>query len=179
MTIQKLFKTFLFLILTTSCFGQSKKGWTMDEEKNYATMKSLCEHFRGKTYDTTQRSIVFKEFVYFDNILGDTSKTKIQERIKLFDGLFYQMTHFIDSVGFENLEAKPTNFFKDNKTFFEPYNKDGELNELLPLTLTYYDKRTPNKPIGTLLFEPKTHKLLAWVIINQGGYRYFLTFNLV
>lgn len=178
MTIPKLFKTLLFLILTTSSFAQ-KKGWTKDEEQFYVKMKSLCEYFKGKTYDTTQRDFVFKEFVYFDNILADTSKTRIEKRIKWFDGLFYQMTHFVDSVGLENLEAKPTNFFKDNKAFYEHYDIGGELNELLPLTLTYFDKRRPNEPIGTLLFELKTHKLLAWAIINQGGYRYFLTFNLL
>ena len=122
---------------------------------------------------------MFKQFVYFDNILSDSSKTRIQQRTKLFDALFYQLTHFIDSVGIENLDAKPTAYFKDNTEFFKPYNNNGELHELLPLTLTYFDKRRPTEPIGTLLFEPKTHKLLAWVMVNQGGYRYFLTFNLV
>lgn len=178
MVIQKIFTTFLFLILTTTAFAQAN-GWTKDEEQFYGAMKSLCEYFKDKTYDTTQRDFVFKQFVYFDNILDDTSKTRIQERIKWFDGLFYKMTHFIDSVGLENLDAKPTMFFKNNKNFYKPFDKGGELHELLPLTLTYYDKRRPNDPIGTLLFEQKTHKLLAWVIINQGGYRYFLTFNLV
>lgn len=178
MTVSKLIKTALLLITAASSFGQSN-ALTKDEQEFYRTMKSLCEHFKGKTYDTTQRSFVFKEFVYFDNILADSSKTRIEERIKMFDGLFYNMTHFIDSVGLDNLEAKPTTFFKENKTFFKPFDKGAELNELLPLTLTYFDKRRPNEPIGTLLFEPKTHKLLAWIIINQGGYRYFLTFNLV
>lgn len=176
--MRKLYKTIFLLILTTTALGQTK-DWTRDEQAFYITMKALCEHFKGTTYDTTQREFVFREYVYFDNILADTSEKKIQERIKWFDGLFYQMTHFIDSVGLENLDAKPTAFFKYNKAFFKPYDKDGELNELLPFTLTYFDKRRPDEPIGTLLFEPKTHKLLAWVIINQGGYRYFLTFNIV
>lgn len=178
MKILKLLKTFFFLILTTTSFGQTQ-SWTKDEQDFYVKIKSLCEYFKEKNYDTTQREIVFKEYVYFDNVLADTSKTRIQKRIKWFDGLIYQMTHFIDSVGLENLDAKPTSFFKDNKEFFKPYDKGGELNKLLPLTLSYFDKRRPNEPIGTLLFEPKTHKLLAWVIINQGGYRYFLTFNLL
>lgn len=176
--MRKIYKTLLLLILTTAAFGQTK-NWTRDEQGFYIKMKALCEYFKDRTYDTTQREFIFREYVYFDNILADTSKKKIQERIKWFDGLFYQMTHFIDSVGLENLDAKPTIFFKDNSAFFKPYDKDGELNELLPLTLTYFDKRKPDEPIGTLLFESKTHKLLAWVIINQGGYRYFLTFNLL
>lgn len=165
-------------MLATSSFGQ-QKDWTKDEQAFYATMKSLCAHFKGKAYDTTQRDFVFKEFVYFDNILHDTSKTRIQGRINWFDGLFYRMIHFIDSVGLENLDAKPTRFFKDNTPFFKPFDKNGGLNGVLPLTLAYFDKRRPNEPMSALLFEPKTHKLLAWVIINQGGYYYFLTFNLV
>ena len=176
--IRKICYVFLLTILTTITFAQNK-DWSKDEVQFYATVKSLFEHFEGKTYDTTQRELVFKKFIYFDNILNDTSKTRVQQRIKYFDALFYQMNHFVDSVGLKNLDAKPTHFFKDNKEFFKPYEKDGELHKLLPRTLTYFDKRRPNEPIGTLLFEPKTHKLMAWVVINQGGYYYFLTFNLV
>jgi hypothetical protein len=63
MTIRTLIKTALFLISATSSFGQSK-DWTKDEQEFYSTMKSLCEHFNSKAYDdTTQRSLVFKEFV--------------------------------------------------------------------------------------------------------------------
>lgn len=177
-TMRKLFTTFILLILSATCIGQTK-DWTKNEQEFYVKMKSMCEHFKGKTYDTTQRDFVFKEYVYFDNILSDTSKTRIQERIKFFDGIFYRMTLFIDSVGLENLDAMPTAYFKDNGEFFKPFDKEGELNELLPLTLSYFDKRRPNEPLGTLLFESKSHKLLSWIIIDQGGYCYFLTFNLI
>ena len=88
------------------------------------------------------------------------------------------MLHYVDSVGMENLDAAPTRLFKADKNFFKPFESE-ELKDLLPFTLTYYDKNTPEKPIGVLLFEPKTHKLLAWILLNQGGYYYFLTFNMV
>jgi hypothetical protein len=166
------------VLVYSTTFAQAN-NWTKDEQLFYTKMKSLCEHFKGKLYDTTQRKLVFKNFVYFDNILSDTSQSRISQRIALFDGLFYQMTHFIDSVGLENFDAAPTRFYKSNNKFFEPFDIRGELSELLPLTLTYYDKRRPGEPIGTLLFEAKTHKLLAWLMIDQGGYHYFLTFNLI
>lgn len=178
MTIRKTISTILLLIVTHTTFAQNKT-WTKDEKEFYSTIKSLCEHFKGKRYDTTQRDIVFKDFVYFENIINDTSKTRVAGRIKVFDDLFYKFTNYVDSVGLENLDAKPIRFFSDNKTFFKPFDKGGELNHLLPFTLVYFDKRRRNEPIGTLLFEPKTHKLMAWIIINQGGYCYFLTFNIV
>ena len=73
--MRKLFTTFILLILSATCIGQTK-DWTKNEQEFYVKMKSMCEHFKGKTYDTTQRDFVFKEYVYFDNILSDTSKTK-------------------------------------------------------------------------------------------------------
>ncbi|NQX30299.1 hypothetical protein HQN85_01065 [Pedobacter boryungensis] len=155
------------------------KDFTEEEEKNYNTIKSLFEHFKDKGYDSAQRDFVFKHFVYFDNVLADTSKTQILKRTKFFDELFSQMIHYVDSVGMENLDAAPTRLFKDNPTFFKSFEAESDLNKFLPFTLTYYDKRRPREPIGVLLFEPKTHKLLTWILLNQGGYYYFLTFNLL
>lgn len=169
---------FIICSLITGSFAQSNK-WTNDEIQFYQKLKFITEYFHTRPYDTAQRGFVFKEFVYFENILTDTSNNRIKERIRWFDGLFIQMLHFVDSVGLENLDAAPTRFFKDDKIFFRPFDDNGELNELLPLTLVYFDKRKPNHPIGSLLFEKKTHKLLSWIIINQGGYCYFLTFNLI
>ena len=178
MNLKRLFNLLLLLILTSSCLAQTK-DFTKEEAKNYSTIKSLFEYFKGKGYDSTQRDFVFKQFVYFDNVLADTSKTQILKRTKFFDGLFSQMIHYVDSVGMDNLDAMPTRFFKDNIAFFKPFEAGRDLNEFLPLTLTYYNKKKPKEPIGILLFEPKTHKLLAWILLNQGGYYYFLTFNLL
>jgi len=172
----KLIITSLLLAFTSNCFSQG--SFTPDETKYYATVKSLLKHFENKKYDSIQRAVVFEKFVYFDNILADTSKAKINERIKYFDAFFPLVFHFVDSLGVENLDAKPTRLFKSDSTYFSHFGEKGELKELLPFTLTYYHKKAPQVPLGTLLFEPKTHKLLAWAIINQGGYWYFLTFNL-
>ncbi|WP_461788651.1 hypothetical protein [Pedobacter sp.] len=175
--MKKLISIYLLLIIATSCLAQKEK-FTVDEERYYQTVVSLFQQFKNKQYDTTQRAAVFKQYVYFDNILADTSKNTILQRIKFFDEVFPRMLHYVDSVGMENLDAAPTRLFKADKNFFKPFESE-ELKDLLPFTLTYYDKNTPEKPIGVLLFEPKTHKLLAWILLNQGGYYYFLTFNMV
>lgn len=157
----------------------AQSQWTRDEVQFYNKMKLMCEYYSKNKYDTANREYAFREFVYFDNILKDTSELRKRERIVFFDGLFITMMTFIDSVGVNNLDAAPTRQFQNNTDFFQPFKSDGELFELLPQTLTYFDKRKPDKPLGVLLFEKHSHKLLAWVLINQGGYRYFLTFNLV
>jgi len=166
------------LLLAFACNCSAQEDFTPDERKYYATVKSLLKNFEHKKYDSTQRAEVFEKFVYFDNILADTSKAKINERIKFFDALFPRVFRFVDSVGIENLDARPTRLFKTDTAYFQHFDKKGELEDLLPFAITFYYKKTPQIPLGTLLFEPKTHKLLAWTIINQGGYWYFLTFNL-
>lgn len=168
--------TALLLAFAGNCLAQ--KSFTPDETKYYTTAKSLLKYFEHKKYDSTHRAAVFEKFVYFDYILADTSKAKIKERIKFFDAFFPRVFHFVDSLGIENLDAKPTRLFKTDTAYFSHFSKKGELKELIGFTLTYYHKKAPQVPLGTLLFEPKTHKLMAWTVIDQGGYWYFLTFNL-
>lgn len=153
--------------------------WTASEKRNYQNIRSICEYYKDKRYDSTQRSFVFDKFIYFDNILNDTSAERKQSRLPKFDALFSMLLHFVDSVGLENLDARPTRFFSNQADYFAPFDKERELHEALPFCLTYFDKRKPDVPLGTLVFEEETHKMYAWIVISQGSYHYFLTFALL
>jgi hypothetical protein len=176
MALYKFTITCIFACLTLFAHSQ-KATWTKDEELYYKTAKELCTYLSHNSYDTSKRDFIFKNYVYFDYVLNDTSITRINSRVAYFDGLFPGIKHFVDSVGLINLDAKPVRFFKHDKEFYKPFTQ--EIKDLGSMTLVYFDKRRPHKPLGTLLFEQKTHKLGAWILINQGGYHYFLTFNLV
>jgi hypothetical protein len=154
---------------------------TKSQRQSYKVMEALCSYYDGKKYDTLQRQVVFKRFIYFNNILADSVESQQRKRIKSFDWLFARAVHFIDSVGVNNIDAAPTSFFKNDTSYFRPFATTGfgSLRQFLPNTLTYFDKRNPTKPLGTLFFEPRTHKLAAWVILNQGGYYYPFSFNLL
>jgi hypothetical protein len=91
--------------------------------------------------------------------------------------LFYQFYHFVDSVGLQNLEAKPLRNFKNDAEFYKPFTEELKWTDSASLVLAYYDKREPAKPLGALLYEPKSRKLLSWIILNMGGYL-FVTPNL-
>lgn len=172
----KFVTTLIYLLLAICVLGQ-KPGWTKDEELYYKTTKDLCDYLHNNKYDTSQRDFIFKNYVYFDYVLNDTSAIRIKSRIEYFDKLFPLFQHFIDSVGLTNLDAKPASYFKSDTDFYKPFTDD--IKDLESMTLAYFDKRRPDEPIGTLLFEKKTHKLGAWILIDQGGYYYFLTFDLV
>jgi len=102
----------------------------------------------------------------------------------ILSSIFFRKT--VDSIGIDNLDAKPVRFYNDHeiyKTFDKEIAKESVTGEKMYTEDTnvfaYYRKEDPKNPLGTLLFEPETGKLVAWIMINQGGYRCFLTFNLL
>lgn len=151
---KKLILPFLFLsVLFFRC--SEKFDGTEDEKQYHKTILDLCNYLSANKYDTTQREVIFKNYIYFDYVLNDTSLSRIKKRTAFFDGLMGRFQHFIDSVGVVNLEAKPVRFFKNDTDFYEPFIH--ELKDQDSTTLAYYDKRQPGKPLGALLFEKKTH----------------------
>lgn len=169
----------LSILLETSVLSFSQTDWTTEEKANYKTIKELCTYYQTRAYDTTQRNFLFDQFIYFENILQDDSLARVQSRLRKFDGLFGRLLHFVDSVGLEHLDAKPTRFFSSDSEYYIPFEQDGDLYEAVPHCLTYFDRRRPKEPIGTLIFEENTHRMFAWIVINQGGGHYFLTFSLL
>ena len=51
--------------------------------------------------------------------------------------------------------------------------------ESIPYIMVYYNKKKPDELLGTLLFSSSDNKIVSWVRINQGGYFYYLTFNMI
>ncbi len=169
---------FLPLILVLNSFlgfGQSRK-WSHDEKEMHINIKSLCDYV-VENKGRLSKDTLFQKYIYFDYILNDTLESRRDSRIKSFDTLFYPFRHYLDSIGLENLDAKPIRFFKRSK-IYKPF-KNYELKKLTPDVFVYYFKSSPKVPRGTLFIDRKTKKLVAWILINQGGYYYYLTFNLL
>lgn len=170
------------------CFGQkiNTENWTENEKAQYGTLIALAGYVYKKEKSEISRDSLFKKYIYFDYILNDTISKRKKERLKDFDTLFYYFRKIVNSIGLKNLEAKPVRFYKNHK-IYEPFDKKaakekgggGNMYLKDENVFAYYKRGKPEKPLGTLLFEPKTNKLVAWIMINQGGYRYFLTFNLL
>jgi hypothetical protein len=170
MKIKKIILAFVFSSLTKSSYTQ-ELNWTKEETEYYTKTKDLCIYLKTNGYDTSQRNYLLTNFIYFVNPKNDTT----QNRINYFDMLLYNLYHFVDSLGLENLDAKPVRFFKSDTSFYKPFVED--LKWSTSMVLSYYDKRNPQKPIGSLLFDPKSHKLVSWIMLNMDGY-IFLTPNL-
>lgn len=164
------------ILFCNTTFAQSQ-SMQKDEKAYYKTLSDLVKFIEKKPYHFSQRDTLFDRFIYFDYILKDTLKERVTKRIEIFDGLFSNLQHFVDSVGGKNLDALPMRFFKNDIAFYKPFTE--ELKEAATNTFAYFNKANPNKPLGIIRFEAKTHKIIAWIVIDQSGYKYFLTFNLL
>jgi hypothetical protein len=172
MNRHKLILLFIFVNLLHTTRAQNST-WTKQEKEYYAKTKELCNYLKATPYDTSKRQFIFSNFIRFVNPKNDTS----QSRLRYFDMLFYHFYHFVDSVGLENLDARPVRFFKNDAAFYKPFTEELKWTDSSSLVLAYYDKREPAKPLGALLYDPESRKLFSWIILNMGGYL-FLTPNM-
>jgi hypothetical protein len=171
-------KTILIIILIFISYitlAQTEK-WTNKEKMMYAKLKDLAQYVNGKNKSEISKDTLFEKYIEFNYVINDTLKSRKENRIQSFDTLFYYFRNKIDSLGIKNFEAKPVRFYKNSK-IYEPFEK--ELDKIKSSVFVYYDKGKPEIPKGTLWFDEKSNKLIAWILLNQGGYRYFLSFNLL
>lgn len=177
----------LLLLASSISFAQNDtiEKWSKNEIAQYKTLKNLAKYVTTTKSVDISNDTLFIEYIYFDYVLKDPDKERKIRRIQAFSDLFPKFKNIVDSIGIQNLDAKPVRFYKDNK-IYEPFKMENAKETIGDKKMytkdenvfAYYKKNQPDEPRGTLLFEPSTNKLLAWVLIDQGGYHYFLIFNL-
>ncbi|KDN54534.1 hypothetical protein [Flavobacterium seoulense] len=165
----------LIFFLNFSLHAQ-KSDWTKTELLNYKTLANLATYVSKHKNNKLSKEVLFKNYIYFDYVLNDTVVERKESRIQHFDSLFSRFKNIVNRIGIKNLDAKPVRFYKNNEVY-KPF--ENELQKTEKNVFVYFDKRKPHSPLGTLLFEEKSNKLIAWILLNQGGYHYFLTFNLL
>ncbi len=183
----KLISTIILIATSFNVLGQDKvfDNWTNKEKRQYRILTELGKYVDGKDSTKLSKKILFDKYIEFNYVLKDTSETRKKKRIKAFDGLFHYFSKTVDSMGLKNLDAKPVRFYKDHK-IYEPFDKEKAMESVSGEKMyirdsnvfAYYRKEEPENPLGTLLFDSETDKLVAWIMLNQGGYKYFLIFNL-
>ncbi len=184
--IRKIVIATLFVTSSFS-FGQkiSTENWTENEKNQYSKLIELANYVYKKEKTEISKDSLFKKYIYFDYVLNDTVSARKEKRLVAFDTIFYPFRKNLDSLGIKSLDAKPVRFYKNHK-IYEPFKEEiaketisGEKMFTKDSNVfAYYKKEDPENPLGTLLFETKTNKLVSWIMMDQGGYIYFLTFNL-
>lgn len=169
---------FLLIITICSCMKEDDKStWTKEQVSYHEVFMKFCTYVDNKQIDELPLDTLIKDYIYLDYVLNDTSAERKNRRLKVLPSVLERFQHIIDSIGADNIDARPISYYDEDIDFFKPFTL--ELKDEIPNVLAYYKKGQKDKPMGTILFEPNTHKIIAWVIINQGGYYYYMTFNLI
>lgn len=158
-------------------YSQADKSWTKNEKKEYNTINHFCSYLTNNPFNEINQDSIFNNYIYFDYASKDSNTDRKNKRILQFNGLLQNFKRYLDSVGVGNLDTKPVRFFKSDAAFYEPFK--NELKSSAENTFAYFIKSDPNKPLGYLLFDEKSSKLVSWILIDQGGTHYFLTFDMM
>jgi hypothetical protein len=164
------------LLLAVNKSMAQSNNWTSNDVRYQNTITNLSKYLTNTPASSISQDSL-KNYIYVDYAKGKTSQVQMEKRSRSADTLIKMLKHFVDSVGYENIDVKPVADFKSNATYYQPFEK--ELKKDAPNSLAYFDKSNPSIPLGSLLFDQKTGKLMSWVVINQSGYYYFLTFDML
>lgn len=174
-------KTILSIILILSTINgcsqvNSKTSfWSKKEKEYYQTLVDLKSYLETNEYSKTSKDSIFEKYVFFDNVLNDTVLDRRERRINTFDSIFKYIPKTLDSIGSENIDFKPIRFYKGEE-IYTPFEQT--LQELESEVFVYYTDE--KKPIGCILFDKKTSKILSWILLKQGDNSwFFLTFDLL
>jgi len=178
----------VFLLVWNFNFGQNSntENWTETEKSQYLKFNELAIYVHNKEKSEISHDVLFEKFIFFNYVLNDTITKRKERRLEAFDTIFSYFRQTVNSIGLKNLDIKPVRFYK-NHEIYKPFKKDkakktirGEkMSTKDSNVFAYYRKEDPENPLGTLLFEPNTYKMVAWIMLDQGGTKYFLTFNLL
>ena len=160
-----------------SAKAQADKKWPYQQQRYYATLTELCHFLEQDPANINRQQYILDHYLDFPPAPTDHSTPKDAERLKAFGILISQFKHFIDSVGLDNIDAKPAQYWSNDSIAYTPFLKGVKESPLN--CLGYFNKRSPQKPYGYLLFNPESGKLISWLLLNQGGYYYFFQFNML
>lgn len=163
----------LFYTFSVCVYSQDKefKGWLPAEINYYNNLKGLAEYVNGKSDVNIGQDSIIHKFLKIEEASRDSVNKNTVYSIEYRNGVFTSFVNKINSHGLDNLDAKPLRFYKENDSLYRPFV--SALKEVAPNVMVYYRKECPEKPLGTLLFDNETHKLISWVLLQGAGASYF------
>jgi hypothetical protein len=161
-----------------SCVSaQDQLTWPKQQQRYYALLSDFCHFLQEDPANINRQQYIFDHYVDYPQYDNDTAQKRNAERLTAFGILLTHLKSFIDSVGLNNLDAKPAQFWHNDSLAFAPFTNG--LVETPTNCLGYFNKQNPQKPYSYLLFDPRSGKLISWLLINQGGKYYFFQFDML
>jgi hypothetical protein len=161
----------LIALLISCNDNKSRDKWTDNQLKYRETFLDFCiELDTKKVTDLDSNSLTLKKIIRkYMQLRKDLNLDS--SSLSLYSLVLKNFHSVVDSIGSKNLDAKPIINYKKDKDFYKPFT--GNLKNNIPNVLAYYNKSYPKKPIATILFDQKSHKIISLIIIRKGDYCFY------
>ncbi len=157
---------FLLMMLLISFSCSSQNNYSEKEKKFLDLFKSFTDYIKTKTdiTDSTQLKYLMQEYLFVDAKIPSNEKIEVlKKQVKTFNNFLQK-----DNLA-ENISAVPVRF-ADDKSVYNHLSSFQKEN-----TLVFFDKRSPKKIIGYILFMPPVAKVISepriwsWTLTFQYG----------
>ncbi len=86
-------------------YAQKDTVFTIQEKFWYDNTRKLCNLIRQNDTMKLRQDSLFKNFIYFDYVLGDDDTARINRRRVAFDSLFVYFKNVVLKKGFDDYET--------------------------------------------------------------------------
>ncbi len=136
--------------------------------------RSFCKYLKKTDSLKLDTFVLFHRYVDINYIKSDSSKVRIQKRLQYMVKLCRDVKSHVNMLWLKDYDAT-----KLSNYHFKNAEETNGLKEIEDQVYVYFLKAKPETPLGYIRFAPQTNKVISWILINQGGYHYFLTLNMM
>jgi hypothetical protein len=167
-------KVLFFILAFAAITGEYSSAQTILDKQRIINFKNFFNYLRKTDTLNIDTSLLQKKYINISYIKNDTSRTRLLRRTSYFISLCYILKKVADTLKIHDYGAMNIKSYHlhDPKEYEELQTNNDNI-------YVYFLKSHPDAPLGFLLFAPNSDKIYSCILINQGGYHYFLTLNLL
>jgi hypothetical protein len=181
-----------FIALMGELQAQSLSG---QEKQRVKLLHRFCKYVKKTPPEQMDRALLVERYLAFEHIFRDSAQGHLQE--KVFVKLMKDLHTILDTTHINSYRVVPWHKYRYQEKLPRMIWEEEPLTHIwgkplpdkrnshkqavlegtrqLDYTMVCYKKEKPQEPLYYFLFDER-NKILSWLLINQGGLHYFLTF---
>ncbi len=166
-------KTFLLLVsLLTFSMTSHAQGLNAQRIKNF---KDFCRYLIKTDSMKIDENLLGEKYVDIAYIKADTNQARLASRMKFLQFYVRSFKRKIQATDIDRLKFEPILEIKELDDKLRDQFKRMDGLDVYRIFVLQDGKTYPN----CIAFRKGGVKVLSWILIDQGGYLYFLTLNLI
>ncbi len=166
-------KTFLLLVsLLTFSMTSHAQGLNAQRVKNF---KEFCRYLIKSDSMKINENLLGEKYVDIAYIKTDTNQVRLTSRMKFLQFYAQRFKRKIQGTDIDRLKFEPILEIKELDDKLRDQFKRMDGLDVYRIFVVQDGKTYPN----CIAFRQGEVKVLSWILLDQGGYLYFITLNLI